>query len=70
MEFNFSLSMLLFLPSSYISLTISIMVENSCLISSSKSIVMKKEEFEDSLVEVVIITMNKITSNNINKVFY
>ena len=66
MEFNFSLSMMLFLPSSYISLTISTMMNKSFFMSSSKNLV-KKEEFEDSLVEVFIIKMNKITSNKINK---
>jgi len=34
--------------------------------SSSKNLV-KREEFEGSLVEVVIIKMNKRTSNKINK---
>ena len=57
---------LLFLPSSYISLTISIMMNKSCFISSSKTLV-KKEEFEDSLVGVFIIPLNKRTSNKINK---
>ena len=66
MEFNCSLSMMLFLPSSYISLTISIMMNKSCFMSSSKNLV-KKGDFEDSLVEVVIMPMNKITSNKINK---
>ena len=66
MAFNYFLSMLLFLPSSYISLTISIMMNKSCFISSSKTL-LRKEEFEDSLVEVVIMPMNKKTSNKINK---
>ena len=65
-EFNYSLSMLLFLSSSYISLTISIMVAKSSFKSSSNTLV-KKEEFEDSLVGVAIISMNKRTSNKINK---
>jgi len=34
--------------------------------SSSKNILMK-EQFEDSIVEVAIIKMNKRTSNKINK---
>ena len=66
MEFSYFLSMLLFLPSSYISLTLSIMMNKSCFMSPSKSLVMK-EEFEDALIEVVIIPMDKRTSNKINK---
>ena len=66
MEFNYSLSLLLFLPSSYISLTLSIMMNKYCFMAPSKSLVMK-EEFEDTLVKVVIMPMNKRTSNKINK---
>ena len=60
MEFNYARSPTL------ISLTISIMMNKSCFMSSSKNLVMK-EEFEDSLVEVVIMPMNKRTSNKINE---
>jgi len=69
MEFNYYLSMLLFLPSSYISLTLSIRMNKSCFMSPSENLVMK-EDFEDSLVEVVIIKMNIRTSNKINKELY
>ena len=37
------------------------MVDNSCFMSSSKNLV-KNVEFEDPLVEVVIMSMNKKTS--------